>query len=98
MTTITRVTTNSEWIASYEDGKLLDFGDAYWVDEKLFQHLGVYDRYSEQLISEDGVPAKTLHDLDVREEAWETAHATAKDLRLAAAEFIRQAEELEKNS
>jgi hypothetical protein len=87
---------DEETSALYQDGKLLDVGDHYIIDEKISQLLGVTDIHSDAFFrggnDYDNV-AKTLKEIAIYEEKAEETEAAAE-----AAELERQARELEQKA
>lgn len=79
-----------EWSALYVDGKLDRVGDHYWVEERIFELLGVEERYDDDFMRgqdhREGV-AQTLEEIEEYTVAQEA-------LQEEADELINQANEL----
>jgi len=88
-----------EWAALYVDGKLERVGDAYWVEERAFELLGVTVLHDEAFLrgqgQRDGV-AKTLDEVDAYRQQREADKAEAQRLRDEAARLAAAADRLDK--
>ena len=87
----------SEWSALYVKGKLEEVGDHYWIDEKLFQILGLEPIFSDSFMRggdqrED--VAQTLEEIEAYEERAQAAEDEAEELLIQAEELERRAKEL----
>lgn len=95
---LTIIRGSGDWSALYVDGKLDRVGDHYWVDERAFDLAGVEEIQSDDFLqggdSRDST-ARTLEEMSLYGEARAGKLRTAEQLRLQAAELLKEAQELE---
>lgn len=92
---------SEDWSALYEDGKLIEVGDHYWVQEKLLQLLGIEVVQSDDFIRggsarEDVAPSLVAIEdwlADANVEEAEATLAAARDAASTAADRLKEAEE-----
>lgn len=89
---------NGEWAALYVDGRLERVGDAYRVEERAFELLGVVVLHDNAFLrgqDQRGGCAQTLEQVDAYRAEREMKRIEAERLRAQAADLVARAVALE---
>lgn len=81
-----------EWSALYVDGKLVSYGDHYYVDDWISAHLGIEEIESDDFLAADGRTVfDTLAEVHKKQDAREKREIVADELRSRAKTLKDQA-------